>query len=72
MDEAAIRKIEALGLRIYLKLEELLRDGPMYVNYNEIAASCGCSRSAVRYNIGKLLSEGVIGYENGMLSLKKP
>ena len=72
MNEAAIRKIEDLQLKIYLQLEETLRDGPKYVNYNQIAAECGCSRGAVRYNIGKLLSEGVIVYENNMLSLKRP
>lgn len=70
MNEQAIRKIEKLELKIYLKLEELLRDGPRRVDYDEIAEACSCVRGSVHYNVGKLLSDGVIGYKNGMLYLK--
>lgn len=70
MNEEAIRKIEKLELKIYLKLEELLKDGPRRVSYDEIAKACFCSRGSVTYNVGKLLSDNVLGYQNGKLYLK--
>lgn len=70
MNEEAIRKIEKLELKIYLKLEELLKDGPQRVDYDEVAEACSCVRGSVTYNIGKLLSANIIGYRDGKLYLK--
>lgn len=58
-------------MRLYGLLVETLSNGARRISYDEYAVRLGCSRSAVRYNVGKLLSAGVIGCTGGKLFLKE-
>lgn len=55
--------MENYSMQIFGILSELLANGPKRVSYDDIAAQIGCARSTVRYNIGKMLSAGIVGYD---------
>lgn len=71
MDQEAYAKLENKQLKLYrIFAEELTEHERKRYDYDELAERLNCSRTAIRYNVGKLLSAGIIGSENGMLYLK--
>ncbi|MDE7295884.1 MAG: winged helix-turn-helix domain-containing protein [Clostridia bacterium] len=71
MNEEAYAKLEKIKLKLYrVFAEELSEHEHKRYNYDELAERLNCSRNAIRYNVGKLLSAGVIGSEGGKLYLK--
>lgn len=62
-------RLETYAMRLYGVLCGALSDGARRLDYDDLAARVGCSRSAVRYNVGKLLSAGMIGTRDGKLYL---
>ena len=64
-----IEQLENYEMKIYKELADELSEGAKRVSYEEIARRIGCSRSTVRYNVGKLISARFIGFENGKLYL---
>lgn len=63
-------KIENNEIKLFRLLAEELAQGAKRVNYDNLAEKLSCARSTVRYNVGKLLSAGVIGTDDGKLYLK--
>ena len=69
--EGAITRLENYETRLYCLLADELAEGARRVDFEDIARRLGCSRSPVTYNVGKLMSAGVIGCADGKLYLKK-
>lgn len=69
--EGAVMKLENYETRLYCLLADELGNGARRVDYEDVARRLGCSRSTVTYNVGKLMSSGVIGCINGKLYLKE-
>lgn len=71
MTEEQLAKLETIEMKLFRVVAEML-DGGRHerLDYNELARRVPCSRSAVRYNIGKLFSAGLLGIEDGKLYLK--
>lgn len=71
MNQEAYLKLENTTLKLYrIFTEELTGHERKRFDYDELAERLNCSRTAIRYNVGKLLSAGIIGSENGKLYLK--
>lgn len=69
--EGAVTRLENYETRLYCLLADELAEGARRVDFEDIARRLGCSRSTVTYNVGKLMSAGVIGCIDGKLYLKK-
>lgn len=67
---AAVQRIENYETRLWLVLSDELSAGARRISYEELARRLGCSRSTINYNVGKLMSSGLIGIESGKLYLK--
>lgn len=64
-------QIENVRTRLYRIFERDLANGSKKrYNYGELAEEIGCSRNAVRYNVGVLLRAGFIGAAQGYLYLR--
>ena len=71
MNQKAYVQLENTKMKLYRILaEELTGHERKRFNYDELAERLNCSRTAIRYNVGKLLSAGIIGSEDGKLYLK--
>lgn len=69
MDEAVL-KIDNYETQLWCVLSDELSGGARRISYDVLARRLGCARSTVYYNIGKLMSSGLIGIEDGKLYLK--
>ena len=73
MSTAALRKIgniENYETQLWVLLSEELESGPRRISYDDLARRLRCSRSTISYNMGKLMSSGLIGIKDGKLYLK--
>lgn len=63
-------RVENYETQLLCILLEELAGGDKRVSYNLLAERLGCARSTVTYNVGKLMSSGIIGCREGKLYLK--
>lgn len=70
MAKGVPKAIENYEIKLYWILRKELKEGPRRVDYEELARQIGCARSTVTYNVGKLISKGIIGVNHGELYWK--
>lgn len=70
MERRAIEKIDNYETQLYLLLSDELAAGPRRISFDHLARRLGCARSTVTYNVGKLISAGLIGIEDRKLVLR--
>lgn len=71
MSECAAEQLENYEMRLWLILSAELANGARWISYSDLQKRIGAkSRSTVTYNIGKRMSAGLVGIEDGKIYLK--
>lgn len=70
MNAVKAEMLEKKCTQLYRILEQELAGGAKRLDYNELARRLGCTRSTIRYNIGKLMDAELVGIRGGRLYLK--